>query len=256
MIYICRPIYAILAQGLFDGNENVKLLILEMTHSKLFSMQQLSMALTEFQVVARIKEPTTRNDQDASHNLFYPILSITQSEKLEELITKLSDACTQNNFSNIPISDVVELFEYKIASLSHAELIAMNSAEAASRRCTHLQHRMAQFIAELTRLNQVICHKQQQFDNVCTEKEEYVQKYNEYFNKVEFERGLNKVVRGKLEVKQGKLEEQERINAEQKNSIVKLENNIQIMENQLKKKEELLNRSNIKNEELQEVSKL
>lgn len=209
-------------------------------------MEKLSSALCDLQVMAHIREPININqdNRDLLQNLPYGILSVSNNEKLDESLMKLNNSLAQNDLSNVATSNVVELYEYKIASLSHAELTAMNSAEAASRRCSHLQHRMAQLNAELTRTNQMLFHKQQEYDNVMSEKQEFIQNINEAYNKIESEKGLNNVLKNKLAVIQEQLDEMERANAEQKN----------IMENQLKKKEELLKKLNVLNEKLQQVN--
>lgn len=55
----------------------------------------------------------------------------------------------------------MELYEYKLAAMGHAERAAMASVEAASQRCVYLQHRTAQLTAELSRLHQLLFHTQQ-----------------------------------------------------------------------------------------------
>lgn len=55
----------------------------------------------------------------------------------------------------------MELYEYKLAAMGHAERAAMASVEAASQRCVYLQHRTAQLTAELSRLHQLLFHAQQ-----------------------------------------------------------------------------------------------
>lgn len=55
----------------------------------------------------------------------------------------------------------MELYEYKLSAMGHAERAAMASVEAASERCTHLQHQTAQLTAELNRLHQLLFRTQQ-----------------------------------------------------------------------------------------------
>lgn len=49
----------------------------------------------------------------------------------------------------------MELYEYKLASLAHSERSALSSIEAASERCVHLQHRLAQLTTEHNKLRQM-----------------------------------------------------------------------------------------------------
>lgn len=211
-------------------------------------MAKLSSALCDINVTARIREPINvdRDDRDLLiQNLPYGILSVSDNEKLDESLQRLNRSLAENDpIRNVATSNVVELYEYKMASLSYAELTAMNSAEAASRRCSHLQHRIAQLNAELTRTNQMLYHKQQEYDNLTVEKEEFIKNINGAYNKIESEKGLNKVLKNKLAAVQEQLDETERSYAEQKN----------ITEKRLMKKEELLKKLNVLNEKLQQVT--
>lgn len=63
---------------------------------------------------------------------------------------------------NVATSEVMELYEYKLASLGHGERVAQASLEAAAQHAVHLQHRVAQCSAELNRLHQLLYHTQQQ----------------------------------------------------------------------------------------------
>lgn len=55
----------------------------------------------------------------------------------------------------------MELYEYKMASMAHAERAAQVSLDAANQLVTHLQHRVAQMKAEVSRLHQLLFHTQQ-----------------------------------------------------------------------------------------------
>lgn len=55
----------------------------------------------------------------------------------------------------------MELYEYKLAAMGHAERAAMASVDAASQRCVYLQHRTAQLTDELSRLHQLLFRTQQ-----------------------------------------------------------------------------------------------
>lgn len=57
---------------------------------------------------------------------------------------------------DIPVRQVMELYEYKLASMSHSERIALTSIEASSERCVQLQHRLAQMTTELNKMRQNI----------------------------------------------------------------------------------------------------
>lgn len=92
--------------------------------------------------------------------------------------------------ANIATSDVMELYEYKLASMGHAERAATASMEAASQRCTHLQHRTAQLTAELSRLHQLLFHTQQCHEDALKKKSTLENSNKELNNRVEAERGM------------------------------------------------------------------
>lgn len=179
-----------------------------------------------------------------------------------------------NNVLNISTSDVMELYEYKLASLGHAERAAMASVEAASRRCTHLQHRTAQLTAELSRLHQLLFHTQQCQENVSKIKDELTENNRDLTNRLEAEKGRHKAVSSQLTLRDRTLIEKEKLiekqnrtikeleeckhNIEEQNNnlkkvVTKLEENLLRLETNLEKKEELINRVNASNEHLRLV---
>lgn len=243
----------------------------------MFPLDLLVQAMNDMNFNIQVEEPLNHCNQNISDSLFYPIMSVAQSEKLEKLMNKLKEACSQNNLLNVSTSDVMELYEYKLASLGHAERAAMASAEAASQRSTHLQHRTAQLTAELSRAHQILFHTQQRHESVYKEKEEYIQKHKELCSKIDSEKGRNKVLTNQLaskeklltekeiviensakkikELEEAKIKGDEQI-CEFKNVISKLEDSLLKMENQLKKKEELISKANNNNEYLKMVCKI
>lgn len=66
----------------------------------------------------------------------------------------------------------MDLYEYKIASLAHSERSALNSIEAASERCVHLQHRLSQMTSEHNKLRQMIYRSENRLEKTTKEVEE------------------------------------------------------------------------------------
>lgn len=77
----------------------------------------------------------------------------------------------------------MELYEYKLAAMGHAERAAMASVEAASQRCVYLQHRTAQLTAELSRLHQLLFHTQQCHEEAVKKRDSLVENNKELENR-------------------------------------------------------------------------
>lgn len=171
----------------------------------------------------------------------------------------------QNNISNSATSDVMELYEYKLASMGHAERAAMVSLEAASQRCTHLSHRIAQLTAELSRTHQLLFHSQQCQGDLTKDRDSLLERTKELMNRLDAEKGRNKAVSTQLATKEKSLQEKEylleetskklkevesvRVTLDEQNVVLKnvmnkLESNLGRMEKAYKKKDELLATAN------------
>lgn len=66
----------------------------------------------------------------------------------------------------------MELYEYKLASVSLSERTALASVDTATQRCTFLQFRTEQLGAELARQRQQLFHSQQDREELMRGKEE------------------------------------------------------------------------------------
>lgn len=168
----------------------------------------------------------------------------------------------------------MELYEYKLAAMGHAERAATSSMEAASERCTHLQHRTAQLTAELSRLHQLLFHSQQCHEQAMKNRDSLVENNKLLESKLEVERGKYKACESQLKNKeqtlvelQTQLEETSRklkdmttaksLQEEQCNDlkkiIEKLEDNLHRKEKVVDKKTEELSKANAVIETLKTV---
>ncbi|XP_043252181.1 protein CIP2A homolog [Colletes gigas] len=95
-----------------------------------------------------------------------PLFSFAQEERLDAFLTKLEVAYETNQLGDITTSAVMELYEYKLAAMRHAERAMQSSLEAANNHGTSLQHRLAQVVAESTRLHQMLFDTQQCLEGV------------------------------------------------------------------------------------------
>lgn len=168
----------------------------------------------------------------------------------------------------------MELYEYKIAAMSHSERVSMASIEAASQRCMHLQHRVAQLSTELNRLHQLFIGTQQNYEVATKKVEEMTESMKDIEEKYTVEREKYKECKSKLQVKEQSVaklqvltEELDRKNAElakeklaadeqniaYKKVIVKLEENIQRKEKIDERNKESLKQANAGIEILRKV---
>lgn len=100
MPFYFRQIHMILAQGLYAGSQNIKSLILRMASSTLFPIDLISTTMSELQSVVHLEAPSNNTNQHIPESLCYPIMSIAQTERLEELMHKLK--VNQIYLMNVP----------------------------------------------------------------------------------------------------------------------------------------------------------
>lgn len=189
----------------------------------------------------------------------------------------------------------MELYEYKLAAMGHAERAAMASVEAASQRCVHLQHHTAQLTAELSRLHQLLFHTQQSHEEAVKQLNNFTENNKELENRwrsdwtldkigcyvicfrLNIERGKLKACSSQLKIKEAQLAETQQMldetnkkfkdawtakqsleeqNAEFKAIISKLEENLMKKERLLERKEEAITKANASIESLKMVSHL
>ncbi|KAB0793288.1 hypothetical protein PPYR_12908 [Photinus pyralis] len=160
-----KQIHMVLAQALCFGNKPTKLLTMRLMADDYFPKEAVSEIMCDIQPVMddgpNEKSNSTRHMME---NLCFPAMSVTQIKRLDEIIDIIKEAYEKNDLANISISDVMELYEYKLATLSHAERAAIASVEAASFRCTHLQHKSAQLTTELSKVHQLLLRAQQRHE--------------------------------------------------------------------------------------------
>lgn len=266
-----RQIHYVLSQALYSGPKEIKALILEMASLESFPKHNVAEAMSSMQSLVSLTSPPPSKSNHIINEISTPVLSVTQVEKLDGFLTKLKDVIANRNFVDISTSDVMELYEYKLASMGHAERAAMASVEAASERCTHLQHRTAQLTAEMNRLHQLLFHTQQRHEEITKMKKQLEEVVQLRTNSFEAEKGRCKAVQSRLaheEKKSAKLQEdlddatkklgdviasKDQLEEQQtklKHLVSKLEENCSRLEKNLLKKEEALKKSTSQIEDL------
>ncbi|XP_063915878.1 uncharacterized protein LOC135131937 isoform X2 [Zophobas morio] len=255
----------ILAQCLCQSSRDEKTIVLEMSALSSFPHKAVAEIMTSLQVTTLPDLKRTSSSSVHTQDLNFPVLSVTQINKIDTLLTKLREVFAQKQFSSVLTSDVIELYEYKLASMGNAERAAMASVEAASERCTHLQHRNAQLSAELNRSHQLLYHVQQCHEQVSKLKESLEEKVHTFKTQIDVDKGKMKACKGQLELRneelnecRGELEvlkkkyeksvegrrEMDEQNAHLKQLIGRLEESSTKLEKVVQKKDEVLKKTN------------
>ncbi|XP_044272834.1 uncharacterized protein LOC123016480 [Tribolium madens] len=268
-----KQTHMLLAQCLYQSSKDEKSLVFEMSAIPSFPRKSVADAMVSLQAAAMPDLKRSSSHSIQSQDLNFPVLSITQINKVDSLLSKLRESFTQKQFGSVLTSDVIELYEYKLASMGNAERAAMASVEAASERCTHLQHRNAQLSAELNRSHQLLYHVQQCHEQVSKLTGTLEEKVDTLKNQLEIDRGKLKVCKSQLGVKEDELsecktelegykkkyekslavrKEVEEQNVQLKQYIAKLEENSTKLQKVVQKKEDVLKNANLKLSELEQ----
>ncbi|XP_015512989.2 protein CIP2A homolog [Neodiprion lecontei] len=177
-----KQIQMVMALALFTGDGDVKQRVLQLPSSVGFPQECISAVakcMGELEPLVLVQGRTacgqsskgrSPTDQGYSSEMQMPLFSIAQEERLDLFITKLEQAFESNQIQDTTTSAVMELYEYKLAAMRHAERATQASLEAANSHATSLQHRLAQVVAESSRLHQLLFYTQQCLEGSRTEK--------------------------------------------------------------------------------------
>ncbi|XP_023024493.2 protein CIP2A [Leptinotarsa decemlineata] len=252
-----RTIHNLFAIALYGSGTKVKQLVLEMSRYPRFPIEKVASAMESSQnMFCSTGDPRCQANIQKSTDIVYPILSFAQMEILDDTLRGFKRLMTEQNFSNASISQVMELYEYKVASLAHSELSASKSLEAASERCIHLQHRLAQLTAEHNKLGQLIHHYENRLERTNKTMEDMGKVYLEgrkqadeelakqNKNVAEIENKLKETKLKLLEMTEVKTNLEDQL-SKCKQVIQKLEDSGNRLEKQLQKREEQLKNANL-----------
>ncbi|XP_065174024.1 uncharacterized protein [Atheta coriaria] len=153
-----KQIHVVVAEGLYTGNKDTRAAALEITGNPNFPVKAVAESM--FDMCKTTPSSSASSNQATNTNLMSYTIVSSHSPELDEVIKLLNEARAGQRI-NIATCDVMELYEYKIATMGHAERSAMASVEAASTHCTHLQHQVASLESELSRIKQLFLHAEQ-----------------------------------------------------------------------------------------------
>ncbi|XP_029668888.1 uncharacterized protein LOC115238883 [Formica exsecta] len=175
-----KQIQMVMALALFTGDGEVKQKVLQLTSSTGFPqecvsavavcMKELEPLMLVQSTNSNVLEVANKASLNYTGNELAPLFSITQEERLDAFLAKLESTFESNRINDIPTSAVMELYEYKLATMRHSERAMQSSLEAANNHGTSLQHRLAQVIAESSRLHQLLFDTQQCLEGIKAEK--------------------------------------------------------------------------------------
>ncbi|XP_001606107.2 uncharacterized protein LOC100122500 [Nasonia vitripennis] len=173
-----KQMQMIMATALFTGDRYVKQKVLHLTSTVGYPKECVSavagcMAELEPLLLVQANTNATKVSESSTSNHpyeFLPLFSKAQEERLDISISKIEHAFKNNQLLDMTTSAVMELYEYKVASMRHAERSMQASLEAASNHATSLQHRLAQLIAQSSQLHQVLFNTQQCLEGAQVEK--------------------------------------------------------------------------------------
>lgn len=184
-----RNVQAALAIALYNGSKKIKAQVFSLSSSPGWTKEStnlLSEVMCEIKPVAfgsTAPSPKSHATQ-ASLQELVPLYNCTQESRLNELIYALQEAKENHRIGDASTSAVMELYEYKLAAMGHAERRMQCSLEAADSACTGLNHQIAQYRAEVARLHQMLFYSQQCIEGTATEKKDLLNKLSELTAKV------------------------------------------------------------------------
>ncbi|XP_034189018.1 uncharacterized protein LOC117608268 [Osmia lignaria lignaria] len=170
-----QQIQMTMAHALFTGDGDIKQKVLQLTSTVGFPQECVSavaLCMKQLEPLILIQSspgvaPNVANKISISSNTeMAPLFSFSQEERLDAFLAKLQRAYESNEIGDITTSAVMELYEYKLAAMRHAERAMQSSLEAASNHGISLQHRLAQVVAESSRLHQMLFDSQQCLEGV------------------------------------------------------------------------------------------
>ncbi|KAK0089493.1 hypothetical protein PV325_007056 [Microctonus aethiopoides] len=92
-----------------------------------------------------------------------PSFSLAQEGKLDAALEKINNLLADGKITDVTTLAVIKNYEQKLAAMKHAERGIQASLEAVNDQAAHLQHELAQGIAESSRLHQLLFYIQQNY---------------------------------------------------------------------------------------------
>ncbi|XP_050311435.1 uncharacterized protein LOC126747010 [Anthonomus grandis grandis] len=243
-----RQVHVVLAQAICSSPSDVKKIAIELSTS---CADGVSLALTNSQHLISSGNPSCSNSPGAHSDHSFSFMPVAQHERLQTVLESVQNAVSRNELNNVATSEMIEFYNYKISYLAQAERAALSSVEAATRHCTHLQHRITRLNQEYTRLQQSEFDTIQKYEEMIKKKESICIELRELQNKFEAEKGRYKVLHSQFSQKEkafsaceAKLHETEEKLSKLQQLFNKMEESARRLEKNVQKKDEALVNAN------------
>lgn len=201
-----KQIQVILAQAICQSPLNVKTLALELSSKS--CADGVSLALSNLQSIISPGSESCNHVGSPSPNEFgFSLIPVKQNERLDSILDNVETLVGRNEIGNLATSELMELYNYKLSHLAQAERAALASVEAATKYCSHLQHRIGRLTSEHTRLQQAEFFIFQKLEELKKKKEEMNLANKDLQNRIEAERGKYKACHSQLLIKEKALGE-------------------------------------------------
>nr|CAI5859099.1 unnamed protein product [Callosobruchus analis] len=164
----------------------------------------------------------------------------------------------------VPTRQLMDLYEYKAASLAQAERAALSAAEAAHERAAHMQHRLAQLAAQADQGMRLLHKAQTALDANRADMARAVTESERRQNRIDALDKNLKETEKELQIALQKMAEMKETlegeNSKKDQIIQKLEEHCNKMEKQLLKREEQIKNANKNienmNKQIQDLQKM
>ncbi|XP_039283433.1 uncharacterized protein LOC111058743 isoform X2 [Nilaparvata lugens] len=90
-----------------------------------------------------------------------PLFTDIQKKQLDNCINNVTNAIANNQMEGIGAETVLEMYQYKMASMAHSEQVLASNLASVDWHCTQLRHRLACLSGESTRLLALLHAKEQ-----------------------------------------------------------------------------------------------
>ncbi|XP_066586572.1 protein CIP2A homolog L [Prorops nasuta] len=171
-----KQVQMVIALGLFTGDVETKQKVLQLNLSTGYSYEcniAVAQCMRELEAILLLqscKQIVTEVERKSNNCSGYERTSLypfAQEKSLDILIEKLDNSLQSDEIGNISTSDIMEIYEFKLAAMKHTERAMRSSLEAASSHETSLKHRLAQMVAESSWLRKARFDMQQRLE--CTQ---------------------------------------------------------------------------------------
>nr|CAI5859097.1 unnamed protein product [Callosobruchus analis] len=279
-----KTLQCILAQALCGGPTEVKKLVLELAKYHWFPANEVALAMHSYQNMFYGHTPCNNSPPISTPHggmgdINYPGMSVIQMETLDDLLKKFKkhverletltppssteggDLCSM---VGVPTRQLMDLYEYKAASLAQAERAALSAAEAAHERAAHMQHRLAQLAAQADQGMRLLHKAQTALDANRADMARAVTESERRQNRIDALDKNLKETEKELQIALQKMAEMKETlegeNSKKDQIIQKLEEHCNKMEKQLLKREEQIKNANKNienmNKQIQDLQKM